>query len=210
MPSQIAIELQCTVPSCNFDGFGTKYKTPALEPHQALQLLNRHRADAHDVGEALVDKVEVEITPETVCRPVLPRGCSVVGFKSFNMAWALYAEKYRSQYLDQHPWEVDELRLNYLLNYELLSSIPPLMEGAIYRARNYLVDTVPTADLLIEIKKIVVEEVVRSAQQAVVLSTAKVTGMGVEIDIAEVAQDTTGGQEGGATKEILKSESHCG
>ena len=215
MPSQVTVELECQVPSCNFDGHGNKFKTPPLPPHEALQLLKIHRAIDHGMGGAevasdhdvqvdavpetvckpvllrrcsvgqfkssQVDKdseVEMEATPETDCRPVLPRGSSVEEFKSFNMAWALYAEKYRSQYLDQHPWEVDELRLNYLLNYELLSSIPPLMEGTIYRARDYLVDTVPTADLLLEIKKIVVEEAVKSAQQAVVPSIAKVTGMG--------------------------------
>ena len=52
-----------------------------------------------------VDKdteVEVEATPETVFRPVLLRGCSVEQFKSFHMAWALYAEKYRSQYRDSN------------------------------------------------------------------------------------------------------------
>ena len=104
----------------------------------------------------------------------------------------------------------DELRLNYLLNYELLASIPPLMEGTIYRARDYLVDTVPTADLLLEIKKIVVEEAVKSAQQAVVQSIAKITEMGVESDIAEVAQDITGGQGGGTFKQIPKSYLSCG
>ena len=40
----------------------------------------------------------------------------------FHMAWSLYAEGFRSQFEETY-WEVDEVRLNYMLNYELLSSI---------------------------------------------------------------------------------------
>ena len=131
MPSQINIELECAVPGCNFGGQGTKYKTPPLLHHQALQLLDWHRADAHGLGEAEVASdhdVQVDIVPETVCKPVLLRGCSVGQFKSFQVAWALYAEKYSQEHksqLKEQYCEVDETRLNYLLNYELLSCIPP-------------------------------------------------------------------------------------
>ena len=77
------------------------------------------------------DTVEVEATPEAVCRPVLPRGCSVEQFKSFHMAWSLYTKEFRSQFEETY-WEADEVRLNYMLNYELLSSIPASLEQAIY------------------------------------------------------------------------------
>merc|ERR1719470_19418 len=94
-------------------------------------------------------------------------GCSVEQFKSFNMAWTVYAEEYRSAYLDQYL-EVEEWTLQYLLNYELLSSIPTQMEEAIYRARAYMVDTVPMATLLLDIKRMVVEEAVKRAQESAV------------------------------------------
>ena len=127
--------------------------TPPFLQHQVTQLLDWHRADAHDVEGAEVvndHDVQVEAVPETDCKPVPLRGCRVGQFKSFHMAWDLYAEKYRSQLKEQHG-EVDELRLNYLLNYELLSSIPAPMEKTIYRARAYMVDMVPMATLLLEI-----------------------------------------------------------
>ena len=70
MLSQITVEMECTVPDCNFDGHGTKYRTPPLLQHQAMQLLDMHRADAHDVGEAEVvndHDVQVKAVPETDC-----------------------------------------------------------------------------------------------------------------------------------------------
>merc|ERR1711940_271076 len=65
------------------------------------------------------------------------------------------------------------------------------MEEAIYRARAYMVDTVPMATLLLDIKRIVVEEAVKRAQQAAVRRFDEVTEIGVESDIEEVAQDIT-------------------
>ena len=310
MPCKIDIELECAVPGCNFGGQGTNYKTPALEPTLAMEMLKIHRADAHGLGgaesvydcdaqvEALpepvcqavlhrgcsveefksftvdwdkfaakysswfteqpgeedeymlndllnyhllacipapmetairtnrsntVDKiptadilmdikmfivregvgcasdhdVQVDAVPETVCRPVLPMGCSVEQFKSFHMAWSSYAEEFRSQFEETYR-EVDEVRLKYLLNYELLSSIPTSMEHAIYRARAFMVDRVPTATLLLDIKRITVGEAVKRAQQAVVRNIDEVTEAGVETVIDEVAKDNTGGQGGGA------------
>merc|ERR1711940_107071 len=41
------------------------------------------------------------------------------------------------------------------------------MEEAIYRARAYMVDTVPMATLLLDIKRMVVEEAVKRAQESV-------------------------------------------
>ena len=70
MVSQSNIELEFTVPGCNFDEHGTKYKTPPLPQQYALQLMGIHRADAHDLGEAEVDNdcdVQVEAEDETVC-----------------------------------------------------------------------------------------------------------------------------------------------
>ena len=151
-----------------------------------------------------VDKdteVEVEDTPVMVCRPVLPRGCSVEQFKSFHMAWSSYAEEFRSQFEETYR-EVDEVRLKYLLNYELLSSIPTSMEHAIYRARAFMVDRVPTATLLLDIKRITVGEAVKRAQQAVVRNIDEVTEAGVETVIDEVAKDNTGGQGGAPLKKI--------
>ena len=41
------------------------------------------------------------------------------------------------------------------------------MEEAIYRARSYIVDMVPTANLLMDIKMTIVGKAVKRAQQAV-------------------------------------------
>ena len=117
MLSQINVELECAVPKCNFGGQGTKYKTPPLLHHQALQLRERHRADAHDLGGAEVASdhdVLVDAVIETVCKPVLLKGCSVGQFKSFQVAWALYAAKYSQEYrsqLKEQYWVVDETTL---------------------------------------------------------------------------------------------------
>ena len=47
---------------------------------------------------------------------------------------------YRSQLREEHGKE-DMSRLNYLVNYELLASIPAPLEAAIYRVRSYTVNT---------------------------------------------------------------------
>ena len=94
MPSQITIELECAVQSCNFDRHGTKYKTPPLPQQYALQLMEMHRACAHGLGgvEIVNDRgAQVEYLPEPVCKAVLHRGCSVEEFKSFNVDWDKYA-----------------------------------------------------------------------------------------------------------------------
>ena len=90
----------------------------------------RYVADGHGHGGGGVAAdhvVDVEVLPEAVQRPVLPRGCSVGQFQSFKLDWDWYAEKYRSQLREEHVF-----RLNYLVNYELLASIPAPLEHAIY------------------------------------------------------------------------------
>ena len=56
IPSQITVELECTAPSCNFGGYGIKYKTPPLLHQYAIQLLEMHSwsHDVHDLGGAEV------------------------------------------------------------------------------------------------------------------------------------------------------------
>ena len=76
--------------------------------------------------ETTVTKVEEEVLHKTVGKPILRRGCSVGQFKSFQMDWGRYAEKYSSWFKAQ-PGEEDEHMLNDLLNSELLSCIPAPM-----------------------------------------------------------------------------------
>merc|ERR1719318_478462 len=66
------------------------------------------------------------------------------------------------------------------------------------------------ATLLLDIKRIVVQEAVKRAQESVVRNIAEVTGSGVESNIEVVAQDITGGQGGGTVKQIPKSYPSCG
>ena len=118
-----------------------KCKTQPLLEYQAKQMMMRHVADGHGGGGVAADRVvDVEVLPEAVQRQVLPRGCSVDQFQSFKLDWDWYAEKYRSQLREEHGKE-DVFRLNYLVNYELLVSIPAPLEAAIYRARSYTVNT---------------------------------------------------------------------
>ena len=43
---EMAIQLPCTTPGCDHGDGGTPYKTLALEPALAMEMLNNHRADA--------------------------------------------------------------------------------------------------------------------------------------------------------------------
>ena len=101
--------------------------------------------------------------------------------KSFTVEWDRYAERYSSWFREQ-PGEEDEYLLNDLLNYALLSCIPKSMEQAIYKDRSYTVDKVPTAEIMIDIKKIIVEEAVQCAQQTVVQQVDKDTEVEVEVE----------------------------
>ena len=75
-----------------------KCKTQPLLEYQAKQMMMRHVADGHGGGGVATDHVvDVEVLPEAVQRPVLPRGCSVGQFQSFKLDWDWYAEKYTSQ-----------------------------------------------------------------------------------------------------------------
>ena len=63
-------------------------------------MMMRYVADGHGHGGGGVAAdhiVDVEVLPEAVQRPVLPRGCSVGQFQSFKLDWDWYAEKYTSQ-----------------------------------------------------------------------------------------------------------------
>ena len=160
MPCKIDIELECAVPGCNFDGQGTKFKTPPLSQHEALQLLKIHRAIDHGLrgAEIIYDcDAQVEALPEPVCQAVLHRGCSEEEFKSFTVDWDKFAEKYSSWFTAQ-PGEEDEYMLNDLLNSHLLGCIPASMETAIRKDRSNTVDKVPTADILMDIKMFIVRE----------------------------------------------------
>ena len=167
MPCKTDIELQCAVPGCNFWGQGTNYKTPPLPQQYALQLMEMHRAVAHGIGGAEVvhDRdAQFEYLPQPACKAVLHRGCSVEEFKSFNVDWDKFAEKYSSWFTAQ-PGEEDEYMLNDLLNSHLLGCIPASMETAIRKDRSYTVDKVPTAHILMDIKRFMVREEVECAQQ---------------------------------------------
>ena len=68
MPSQVTVELECQIQSCNFDEHGNKFKTPPLSQHEALQLLKIHRAMDHGLRGAEVASdhaVQVDAVPET-------------------------------------------------------------------------------------------------------------------------------------------------
>ena len=62
--------------------------------------------------------------------------------------------------------------------------------------RSYIVDMVPKANLLMDIK-MTIGEAVKCAQLAMMQNIDQVTWVAVETVIDEVAKDNTGGQGGG-------------
>ena len=90
---EMALQLTCTTPGCNYGDGGNPYQTPALEATLAMQMLNNHRADAHGAHAAggggpggAVKKIHMEKIP----RPVLSGGSSQEDFKQFRMQWDRY------------------------------------------------------------------------------------------------------------------------
>ena len=104
-------------------------------------------------------------------------------FNSFELDWDKFSEQYKSRYKEKHA-EESRYRLNYLLNYELLAYVPEPLEDEFYKAMPLKVETISTATLLMEIKKITVMEAVEHAQQSVV--------QGAKIPGTEPVQSTVG------------------
>ena len=72
---------------------------------------------------------------------------------------------------------LDQYKVNYMLTYELLASIPNTVVATISNAMGYKIKMIPTADLLVEIKRTVVKEAVVYAQQAVVQHVDEINGV---------------------------------
>ena len=86
---KMSVELECTA-RCDLGVGGAKYKTPALEFDNALQMLDRHRADCHEGRGGRSGEAATEGWGEVLVRPSLSRGCSQREFEHFKLAWTVY------------------------------------------------------------------------------------------------------------------------
>ena len=110
---------------------------------------------------------------------------SVKQFNTFKLEWTTYARMLRSRCRE---YMLDQYKVNYMLNYELLASIPNTVVDTISKAMGYKIEMVPTADLLVESQEDRRPEAVEYAQQAMVQHVDEITGV-EQLDIVEMDRD---------------------
>jgi hypothetical protein len=66
--------LECTYNGCTEGAGGAKFKTPALEPAQAVEYLRFHREDTHGQREASARGVNGKIQLSKIPRPEISGG----------------------------------------------------------------------------------------------------------------------------------------
>ena len=102
-----------------------------------------------------------EVQCGEVSCPVLPWGCSITQFNSFKYAWDNFSQQYKSR----NEQDESQYVINYQLNYQLLDSIPGLLEDEIYKDLGYRVETISNINLLKQIKRVIVTWAIENAQQ---------------------------------------------
>ena len=167
--------LECPTTGCTHGDGGARWRTKPFSEHLAMMMMDCHRAAAHGqqadgggeevcddgVGEAIHDGGDVcdgggdgavhDVGQGSVLqempRPMLRGECNQKEFQSFKQQWNLYA-RYHS------GMDVGELR------QQLLNCADGPLEAAMYDALGSKVDTLSETDLLEELEKLAVEEVV--------------------------------------------------
>ena len=89
------VQLECTVTGCKSGPGSAKWKTSALPPDTALQLLVLHRQDQHGVAvPTVVNDGEGGAKGKLVKldRPKLTENCSQQDFEFFRTEWNAYYE----------------------------------------------------------------------------------------------------------------------
>ncbi len=144
--AEMPIQLPCTTPGCDHGDGGAAYKTPALDFADAVQILDRHRADAHGVHPAGgagpgggVKKIHMEKIP----RPELSGGSSQEDFRQFKQQWDRYVRASN---------ETDEVRLRD----QLLQCPDTDLKKAVHRALGARVENITMVNLLREIETLAV------------------------------------------------------
>ena len=103
--AEMSIQLTCAAPDCAHGDGGAVYKTPALEPTLAMEMLNIHIRLAHGVnpvGGAGPGGGVKKIHMEKIPRPALSGGSSQEDFMQFKQQWDRYVRASN---------ETDEVRL---------------------------------------------------------------------------------------------------
>jgi hypothetical protein len=135
--------LECTYDGCTTGAGGAKFKTPALEPAQAVEYLRFHREYAHGQHGATAggcaDKVQLSKIP----RPEISGDCSQEDFKFFTRKWDQYVRS--SNEKDGHK-----------LKDQFTNCPDDTLISALYKALGDRIDTISVADLLKEIEVLAV------------------------------------------------------
>ena len=135
--------LECTYNGCTEGEGGTKFKTPALEPAQAIDYLRFHREDTHGQREAAARGATGKIQLSKIPRPEISGGCSQEDFKFFTRKW------------DQYVRSSNEKDGNKLKD-QLTNCPDETLRGALYKALGDRIDTISVPDLLKEIEVLAV------------------------------------------------------
>ena len=136
--AEMSIQLTCAAPDCAHGDGGAVYKTPALEPTLAMEMLKIHRADAHNVppdGGGAPGGGAKKIHMEKIPRPTLSGGSSQEDYRQFKQQWDQYVRASN---------ETDEVRIRD----QLLQCPDTDLKKAVNRALGTRVDTINMADLL--------------------------------------------------------------
>ena len=84
------IELQCTVLDCKAGHGGKKFKTPAMAPALAMQMLAMHLESVHQQGGGGRGAVAAAVKPEKLPRPNVKKGVGEDKFLIFKDLWSRY------------------------------------------------------------------------------------------------------------------------
>ena len=141
------IQLECDVPECDKGPGGIKWKTPAVSEENALKLLERHERLSHvhqdGGGGGGAGGAGGKSRLAKIPRPTVSGGCSQEEFNFFKSEW--------DRYVRSSPGvDVSELR------DKLFSCQDENLRTALHRSHGEKLSTITVADLLGEIKKLVV------------------------------------------------------
>ena len=134
--------LECTHQGCTEGPGGGKYKTPALEPAVAIEMLKMHREDCHSqVVGPVGGSSKVQLTK--IPRPTISGGCSQEDFQGFKRAWKRYTRASN---------ETDEVKLKD----QLVHCPDTDLSSALDKAIGDRVDNLTVEELMHEIEVLAV------------------------------------------------------
>ena len=144
--NDMPVQLECTVPECDYGDGGAKWTNPALSEDIALKLLEIDEAIAHDQqddGPAAGGGAGGRSRLAKIARPSVSGGCCHEEFKFFTSEW----ERYVRSSLGVENTELRD---------QLFSCPDEILRTAFNRSLGARLSTISVADLLTEIKRLAV------------------------------------------------------